>query len=1204
MKIKRLELTGFKSFLEKTQFEFDVPITSVVGPNGCGKSNIVDALKWVTGELSYKELRGRNSEDLIFAGSDRRPPTSMMEVTLTLDNDARTAPAQYNDYSEISVLRRIFRDGTSEFFINKTPCRLRDIIDLFLDTGIGQISYSIIEQGKIGAIVSSRAEDRRMMIEEAAGITKFKNRKKAAERKMEYTKQNLLRVNDVTSELKKQISSLERQAKKAEKYHELKKDFESLDIEIAVSDYSHIKSEIESCKKFEQQIQDSLVQFGSTLSETQAAHENEKTTLEEVEQKFQQSQQNLFAQKNEINKSTHQKETKMQDELRLSDLLKESEQKVQQLSSKIEENKTKIDAIQTELTKLEEIKSGFQKQFEEKNEIVQNNSKLLQEEEQNLEQIKRQDIELSKKENALLNAIQSKKNRQQELNGEIEKNQKQFDSLRAEIKEKEDKHLTYKTSLEEISQMCFSFEENQKNIRASIEVLDSRKSDLHKEILSLEKQINEYQTRLTALQEFSSTYQGYAKGVQQIMVHREKGDQRFQNVIGVLGHLVKPHKGYQKAVQAALDKFVECIVVKDHQDTIAYLEHLESENSRGIFLSGSFDNTYTHERFSDPAILGNLLDFVDIDPSLQKSISYLFGQTYVVKSVQDALELQTKGCRASFVTLKGEVLSDHGVLQGGSLDGSLGDFEVQAQIDELKEKLEPIVVDKKNKDDEYRQVVADLDNQTKQLKAISENLERELRKNLDLEKEFQKVEDQLGFTKEKLSEVAEKVSLYTEEKNKIGTSLDELDTELVGITGEKEKFIQILEASQLAVKESKEKYEASYEESNELKVQFSSSVERIEGYTRELTIVSSQLQDFASEKEKTLALINQSKQKLVETKEQLFELSKNIEQATELYRTLESSNSVLQSQHDEVLESIRRIELILKDTREAREEKQTELNQLQVRISEHSMHMNHLQQQVEEKYEKNLYEICNDQTVEVLTVEEVSERKGQLGDIKSKIEKIGNVNLAAIEEIQEHTQRYDFLMEQKNDLEKSLESLSEAIKKINKTSKEKFEETYKAVSEKFSEIFPRLFQGGKGRLVLTDEENILTSGVDIQAQPPGKKLQNMNLLSGGEKALTAIALLFAIFEYKAPPFCVLDEVDAPLDDVNVLRYVSIVERMAKQTQFIVITHNKRTMEMADNLYGVTMEEPGVSRVVSVRLNQDQFIEKQAMEAGDQNRSVA
>ncbi|MCB0327908.1 MAG: hypothetical protein KDD52_09865, partial [Bdellovibrionales bacterium] len=621
------------------------------------------------------------------------------------------------------------------------------------------------------------------------------------------------------------------------------------------------------------------------------------------------------------------------------------------------------------------------------------------------------------------------------------------------------------------------------------------------------------------------------------------------------------------------------------------------------FLSKSFDNGDAKETISDPAILGCLLDFVSIDAELKKSVGYLFSNTYVVESIQEALDLQDRGVRASFVTLKGEVLSDHGVLQGGSLDHSLGDFEVLAQIEELKDKLVPLKAQKQSKDQEYQQTVRDLEKQAIQLKNISETLENELRKNLNLEKEFQKVEDQLSFTKEKIAEISEKISLYTQEKNQLGNVLDELDSKSQSLDASKKKVEESVQSQQQELVEIKTLHDEISTAVNELKIQFTTSVERIEGYRRELGIVQHQKTEAKTELEKTQNTIQTCKENTMSFTQTLENMHIQIEGMTTEYKDLESRNAVLQSQHDEVLEKIRQTEVLLKSTRDARESKQNELNQLQVKLSEHSMHMNHLQEQVFEKYETNLYEVTSSDTFERVELEDIGHQKGDLQEIKRKIEKIGNVNLAAIEEISEHTQRYDFLSEQKNDLEKSLASLSEAIKKINQTSKERFEETFEAIATRFHEIFPRLFSGGKGKLVLTDPENILTSGVDIQAQPPGKKLQNMNLLSGGEKALTAIALLFAIFEYKAPPFCVLDEVDAPLDDVNVMRYISIVEKMAKQTQFIVITHNKKTMEMADHLYGVTMEEPGVSRVVSVRLNQDEFIEKHALDT-DQNRSVA
>ncbi|MEZ4846239.1 MAG: AAA family ATPase [Bdellovibrionota bacterium] len=516
MRIKQLELTGFKSFLDKTKFEFNAPITTIVGPNGCGKSNVVDALKWISGELSYKELRGRSMEDLIFAGSDRRAPTNMMEVSLVLDNQEKTAPAQYNQYDEITLQRRIFRDGTSEFYINKVPCRLRDITDMFLDTGIGQSSYSIIEQGKVGAIVSGRPEDRRLMIEEAAGITKYKSRKKAAERKIDYTKQNLLRVSDIINELKKQIASLERQAKKAEEFRKAQDKAKEVDLSISGKEYEILQQHSQEAIQKETEHQDLLSREEANLVQGEAVFETRRVELDGLEKTFQTSQQDLFSIKSVIQQVNSQIESHQRDLVRLQETSREEKTKDQFLDQEIVRLQQKIQNTKEQVTQLEQENELLKQGMTERQQNCATSKTALTSVETELDALKKSHIDTVTREARLNSAISSSQTQLKSLEEELSQLHETSDRLTAEILEKQTQYDAQKVSMDEASQLSFGFEESQKATQATLTQLEDAKMELEKSISETQKALDANLSKLHALQEFR-TYQGYTKSVQSVM---------------------------------------------------------------------------------------------------------------------------------------------------------------------------------------------------------------------------------------------------------------------------------------------------------------------------------------------------------------------------------------------------------------------------------------------------------------------------------------------------------------------------------------------------------------------------------------------------------------------------------------------------------------------------------------------------------------
>ncbi len=1200
MRIKQLELTGFKSFLDKTKFEFNVPITTIVGPNGCGKSNVVDALKWISGELSYKELRGRSMEDLIFAGSDRRAPTSMMEVSLVLDNLEKTAPAQYNQYDEITLQRRIFRDGSSEFYINKIPCRLRDITDMFLDTGIGQSSYSIIEQGKVGAIVSGRPEDRRLMIEEAAGITKYKSRKKAAERKIEYTKQNLLRVSDIINELKKQIASLERQAKKAEDFRKAQDKAKEVDLLISGKEYESLQLNSKDSLDKETQYQDLLSREETNLSQEEAVFETRRLELDGIEKTFQSSQQDLFSIKSVIQEINSRIESHQRDLIRLQETSREEKSKDQFLDQEVVRISQRIHDTKEQVAQLEQENELLKQGVNERQKNCAESKTALTSVEVEIDGLKTSHIETVTREAQLNSTIISNQSRLKSLEEELAQLNEHSDRLTVEIQDKQAQHDEQKISADQANQLSFGFQESQKATQATLEQLETAKVELESKISEVQKKLDSSLSKLHALQEFARTYQGYTKSVQSVMGKREE----LGNIHGVLGEMIKPKKGYEKAVQAALADLIECILVDQPEDAMKAISYLKNEEkNRGLFLASNGTKKTSSVRVNHEKILGSLLDFVEVSASLSEVVGSILNNTYVVDgSFEDAFAIWNQSGHCNLVTLDGDFITTSGIIHAGPWSEARGDLEARQQIDELTIDVEPLKAQRDAFAIEHSQLLKNLANTKSQLQTIHVDLEKQSQINLALTRTLEKLVGSIEFDRQKLQEIQarrEKLDASASELRE-GLIVYEIDRATVSQT--KAEMDQKIADLTNDLNASRGQYQLYVDELTSYQVKIASSLERMEGLKREHESSIQLLNYTQDEKTKNSGLIEKHIEEIAQLQVDLEKYAIEKEEKIVAFQAQETSNTELQTKHDLAVEEIRHIENKIKLVRGQKETLMTTLNDTRIKISEFSLRMENIRQQILEKYTLDMGEWMMSPERIQITDDQYTEYKQELDVLKDKIIKFGNVNLAAIEEVDQLKERFEFLTNQRDDLEKSLESLIDAIKKINKTTREKFETTFNEVNERFQQIFPRLFRGGKAKLMLTDPENILETGVDIFAQPPGKKLQNMNLLSGGEKALTAISMLFAIFEYKAPPFCVLDEVDAPLDDANVLRFVSIVKEMSQKTQFIVITHNKSTMEMANNLYGVTMEEPGVSRTVSVRLHQDHVL--QNVEPILEARSVA
>lgn len=1187
MRIKKLEVIGFKSFLDKISFSFNVPITAVVGPNGCGKSNVVDAIKWVTGELSFKELRGRSMEDLIFAGSETRPPTSMMEVALTLDNSKGLAPVEYQDYSEIKVLRRIFRDGSSEFFINKVGCRLRDIIDLFLDTGIGESSYSIIEQGRVGTIVSGKADDRRLIIEEAAGITKYKHRKKAAERKMDYTRQNLLRVDDVLGELKRQVGSLERQARKAERFRKAREQARELDIALTAKQYLTLDQDQKSFEQQETSLSDDLSQQEAELIDQDQKLEQKRIALLELERSFEESQKTLFEKGAQVQTKENQIEHTEQEIQRLCKTAKEEQERTEHLKEKQIQLGSQRERLESELKAMKEEKETLQADLQKACEKEEHHQSQLQAQEQEIEKKKELLVQFIAQEAEIRNQATLHEKRVQEIVRELEERKREHGRA---LKEKADLDTQYahrQKLLGAVVQLRLGLERDQAEAQSRLESLQSERQEKLERISKLREQLGGNRSRLKTLEEFIKSYQGYQKGARTIMKQSASPDIRLKNVRGLLGELIQASPGFERAVQAALSEFIECVIVDSAQDALDAVEFLRGERrGRGAFLPRKIQSRKQEQKLPQNSFIkGWLKDFVEIRDVCKASFDALFGDFVVLENLAQAIRLREQGVSLPMVTLQGDLLSREGIIMGGNWDSDPGILDTKKEVKELEKALQKI--EHQLSVLEHRRTHIDLEIQATKaaVDQLSQDVEREGRKTQDHEKDFQRLEEALLHRKEAISVMEEEQSRLLGEKEKHLKIISEGREQEKEISTQKVSYEEMLQNLTQGLALQRETTSKCSKETTAIRVRQASLQERLESYTREVQSLSEQESTISHD---ITALIKSAEThdfKAKESQEKIQLLQTEREKMIQSYENQKQSNNKLRTQHDQSMSEIQVAEKNLRTIREEKEALQERLNEIRLQLREEVIKLDHLKEQIQERYAMDLIEVISNPEFVPLENEKMESTHAELEALRVKMTKIGDVNLAAIEELAELQERIQFMSGQKEDLEKSLNSLQSAIRKINLTTRQRFKQTFEVINEKFQEIFPRLFRGGKGFLVLLEPENLLETGVDIVAQPPGKKLQNMNLLSGGEKALTAIALLFAIFEYKAPPFCVLDEVDAPLDDANVLRFLSLVQKMSDQTQFILITHNKATMEVAQNLYGITMEEPGISRMVSVRVHQ-------------------
>lgn len=1192
MRLKQIQIQGFKSFVDRAVFDFNDSITCIVGPNGCGKSNLVDAVRWSMGEQSSKKLRGGHMEDVIFHGSDDVAAVGMAESTLIFDNSDGTAPVAYSGFSEIQITRRLFRSGESEYYINRTPCRLKDITDLFLGSGAGPRAYSIIEQGRVEEVITMKPEQRRTLIEEAAGVSKYRIRKQEAERKMEATRNNLVRIRDITLELKKQMNSLNRQAKKAERYKKYRTELKQIELELAALKASGILREQEAAKAKLSAWQEKEQEITTALEVTEADLESAKTCLLELETEFASAQalmaeasRKVEKQEQQLLTARHQRQTLESDRTRLTGEQEELGARHSSLAAEIENvlaEEEGLEKANNEASRaLENSRESCAAKEGEFSELLEAASVL----EKHVQSIKAGVEKLSER-------IEWANKRRDELDQRKAGTRERGQQLEASLEVQARTNLAYNEKLYLLKKDLAVLKEEISGSEQKLEQAGNERAVAAEKLQSRQTQHAGARSRLESLREMERNFEGYKNGVKAIMARKEELEAQGKNgTHGLIAEVISSEPEYEVALEAVLGERIQTILVQTRDNGLENIQYLtDNEQGRGGFLpvEGAYAAVASvpGPLMEMGAVL--LADKVVVKETFAPAVKALLGDTLVVEDIKVAARAREEA-RANnvLVTRQGELIDKIGFLAGGSPDSGTGHLTKKRQMEELESLVSALAREKERREDELSNVEGRIKETTLALEQLKDRHYRiEIEKN-NLEKDLVQGTQAYNSVREEAANIKSELAGIEKTIEELGREVEEARQTITRDRQAGEKIEQEL----LQRKAQTEKLRAQAEEQNRLcteaRVELAALREKLEArkihkqrLEREKGEVSAGIERRGHE----LQTIKERHQALAE---QTRIDEKDCERAVLARKDLEDKALAERARYEKHSQDIRDREAGVKGLFRDREEVKSERMETELTLSRLTLQWDGLGDNTREKFGKDPQDVLAEFS-HVNEGEYPREEKVQCRDeLRQKLNRMGDINPSAIEEYEEVSERYSFLSNQEADLIQALENLEATIAKINTTYRRAFKKTYDEVNAKFQEVFPRLFSGGVANLQLTDPEDLLDSGVEIMVQLPGKKMSAIALLSGGEKSLTACALIISLFLVNPSPFCLFDEVDAALDDVNIVRFSEIIKELAKNSQLVVITHNKRTMELAETLYGVTMEKKGVSKVVSVRLHKSE-----------------
>jgi chromosome segregation protein len=1191
MKLKRLEINGFKTFRDKMVLDFSDGISGIVGPNGCGKSNIVDAIRWVMGEQRVKTLRGKKMDDVIFNGAQESSPVGMAEVAMTLTADGAGFPGAYGECSEVMVSRKIFRDGESEYALNQIPCRLLDVREFFMGTGVGARTYSLVEQNSVASLVEAKPEERRQFIEEAAGISKFKSRKEAAMRKMDQTQQNLVRVHDITREVKSQLNAVARQAKRAELYKALRQNVREGEITLALQVYTDLLKERQVHEKALTTIRDREAVLKAQLEAGEASFHCLKVEMLNEETRLSQAQESLYEVRNVISVKEQGIKHAIQKMAELSARKQKDLNEIELIRAKREEGIRELEDLREAMAQLQLRIEELRRTVGEQRQGVEERKRRQQSLYRELDEKKIQYVDIASEKAKLKNMLVS-------LQKGIEDLQRRDERDGRELSDHHKRRDDLQRFLMKIAGECRSAEETFASVSEQIELAADEQEraqqslqEIDEEIAAIKEDLDRKSSRLFSLKEFQECYEGCQSGVKSLMTVDKQdvveGPSRDIFCGLVADHMDVPRQ-YETAVEAVLGEKLQYIVVKRQEDGLKAIDYLKNYSlGRGSFVplevrhraSGTDIAAYDHLKGAV-----RLMDQVQVHEEFKGIADYLLGDVLLIPSLPNGISLwKQNGFRGTFVTPDGDIISPQGVLTGGN--GANGETsllrnrreiaELQTELGGLETSLKKEMDDKKKAGrlilewgEEARRLRADLHRTELDIAGKKKDLERyedELKrleqriKVLDFNREQARTEENDAMLRSR-GFCQELVALEDREK-KQNEELTALQMQWDGLRAELEKSSAVLTAEQVKLGSLEQKLEADLKTVERLDQDQCQRASDMEARIGDVQAGEDQVQSLT----RTIAADQEA-------------LGLQYREYDQLERALLQRKASQQAQGT----SLRQQETHIDDLKKSRDQMAKEIHGLEMIHKEISVKMENLHQNIQSKYDVDLEPLLKE--FGSLEEAEGESLKVNLDKDRHALEQFGEVNLMALSEYEDLKQRFEFLTAQATDLHHSLQTLQKTIAKINAITRERFAETFEAVNACFRDVFAKIFPGGRGDLQLTDDADLLETGVDIDIQIPGKKVQNISLLSGGEKSLAAIALIFAIILYRPTPYLILDEVDAALDDANILLFNRLIKDISTSSQIIMITHNKRSMEVASHLFGVTMQHHGVSTIVSVNLN--------------------
>ena len=1180
MHINQIKISGFKSFAEGVELILEPGITTIVGPNGCGKSNVSDAIRWVLGQQSPRALRCANMQDLLFNGGSNFKPAQRAQASLHFTNvEGKLAL----ESPEIAVRRQLTRSGESTYLINDTPCLLRDITELFMDTGVGVDAYSVMEQSKIDLILNTRPEERRFLFDEVAGITKYKHRKKAAIKKLEDTEQNLVRINDVIHTVQHETESLKRQAAQAERYQHLHGQLKNLELDLNRREHERFAKELtqtqlnldelmlvvtaanEQIDSAEQQIEDATARrseldnlirngqgvvsgFAGEIEQTERQIALYKERQLNIQQQRQRALQAIESLEKQAAALERQKEEREQEHRQVDVSLQLDESRLTarrrvltELTTRVTEAESSVETAQEELLKTTNQVSQLETQLASLNNKLEYSAA-------NLDRITERSNVLGAELETEKESYTKAQRREQQLNTDLIR-------LEAEQRKAEEEIQSYQTELRK----------------------------LESEMRGMQDSLGTSASRFKSLRDLQAAHEGYYTGVRAILKTRETEPERFGGICGVIAELIRTESDYELAIEVALGSAIQNIVTETAEDAQSGIELLKrTKTGRVTFLPLDILRTrpfHADDLLNEAGVIGLAAELLDYDSKYEVAIQQLLGNTVVVENLDTAIKL-TRRFRhnARLVTLEGELINTSGAVTGGhNTSSTSGLLSRSRELEDLQERINQLT-DQLNKKDarskKFAGKLAELQ-QTRQT-LITQRQAHQI-EYASLSKVLEQGHRQINQLEEQLSDVEQEEVTLHQETEKAKADQGAIQSELENITKARRALQRRIERLSEQIQSEKNKREEVINSCQELEIALAGKREKLQSLNSELMNLEKSQEQIRNSIAEHQAVIDSDDQTRQELSLQIDEAQRKFLQVEQEKFEAEENVRQLEEEHVALIEGIAEAQKSMRKARREFDKHNRMRHHLEVTTTQLQMQLKAISARILDKYQITIDQIeVEDNPVDAL------ELMGQIDTLKVEIEGLGSVNLVAIEEYKEHKKREDFLVTQREDLEKSLESVNQAIQKINQTSREAFLDAFEQIRINFQEVFEELFDGGETELRLTDPSDVLESGIDIIACPPGKRPQSITQLSGGERSLVAIALLFAVFKIKPSPFCVLDEVDAALDEANVLRFTNLIRKYAQETQFIIITHNKRTMEISDVMYGVTMEQAGLSKVVSAK----------------------